>query len=192
MVDTLLTNLERAKARSVVSDLELEPGGYALLTLHRPSNVDDPALLSALLATIAKVAERVPVVFPVHPRTARQLENVALDGIRLSQPFGYLDFLALQASAAVVLTDSGGIQEETTVLGIPCVTLRETTERPITVTEGTNVVVGTDPARIIEAADRALAGEVAARRPALWDGHASERIADVLLDRAGSSSKGWT
>lgn len=192
MVDTLLANLERARARDVLDDLALEPGGYGLLTLHRPSNVDDPAVLGALLATIAKVAERVPVIFPVHPRTARQLEHVAIDGLQLTRPFGYFDFLALQASAAVVLTDSGGIQEETTVLGVPCITLRETTERPITVTEGTNVVVGTDPARIIEAVDRALAGEVEARRPALWDGHASDRIAEVLLADAGSSSRGWT
>jgi UDP-N-acetylglucosamine 2-epimerase (non-hydrolysing) len=191
MVDTLLANLDRARARPVLADLGVEPGEYGVLTLHRPSNVDDPAGLAALLAVLGEIAAECPLVFPVHPRTRPQLETILVpDGIRLVDPIGYLDFLALQASARLVLTDSGGVQEETTVLGVPCLTLRTTTERPITVDEGTNVVVGVDPDRILAAARRALDGEVPARRPALWDGKAGERIASVLLDQP-LPPKGW-
>jgi len=182
MVDTLLTNLERARSRPVLDDVGVEAGQYALCTLHRPSNVDDPATLAGLVGALDDVASRLPVVFPVHPRTTAGLDRLGARpaGIRTTTPFGYLDFLALQAGAAVVLTDSGGIQEETTVLGVPCLTLRTTTERPITCREGTNRLVGTDPGAIVAAVDDILESGVEPRRPALWDGRAGERTAAVV------------
>lgn len=184
MVDTLLLHLERASARPICSSLGLEAGGYALLTLHRPSNVDDAAALDGILAAVGEVAAELPVVFPVHPRVRRALEERSPSpGLRFLEPLGYLDFVALQRSARLVLTDSGGVQEETTILGVPCLTLRENTERPITVEEGTNQVVGTDPQAIVAAARRVLSDGVPPRRPALWDGNARVRIADALLAR---------
>ena len=186
MIDSLLAGLPAARARPASAALGL-PSRYALATLHRPSNVDDPATLARLLAALAEVARELPVVFPVHPRTRQRLElptlAAAAAGLRLTEPLGYLDFLALTAGASVVLTDSGGLQEETTALGIPCLTLRENTERPATVEQGTNTVVGTDPARIIREARRVLASPPPARCPPLWDGHAGERVADALLAR---------
>lgn len=183
MVDSLLANLERARARPVLADLGLARGDYGVVTLHRPSNVDDPAVLDRLLGAIGTVARECPLVFPVHPRTRAALAGRTLPaGVIEGPPLGYLDFLALEADARLVLTDSGGIQEETTVLGVPCLTLREETERPITVTEGTNEVVGTDPARIVAAAAAALQRRRSPRRPAGWDGHAATRIAAVLCD----------
>jgi UDP-N-acetylglucosamine 2-epimerase (non-hydrolysing) len=188
MIDSLLAALPLARERAVPEQLELEDGEYAVVTLHRPSNVDDPAMLARLLGALADLARELPVVFPVHPRTRARLADPALGGaaaaLRLEEPFGYVDFLSLLAEARLVLTDSGGLQEESTVLGIPCLTLRETTERPITVTEGTNEVVGTDPARILEAASRALRGEFPRRCPELWDGRAGERVAQALLERS--------
>jgi UDP-N-acetylglucosamine 2-epimerase (non-hydrolysing) len=182
MVDTLLSNVDRARARTVVGDLGLDPGGYALMTLHRPSNVDDPATLAGIVGAVGEIAVRLPVVFPVHPRTRANLGDGRLpDGLRLIDPVGYLDFIGLEAGARLVLTDSGGIQEETTVLGIPCLTLRRTTERPITITEGTNRLVGVDPRTIVEAATEVLENGIEPRRPELWDGRAGGRIADVLL-----------
>lgn len=181
MIDTLLKNLERAQARTVLEDLGLEAGGYGMLTLHRPSNVDDAATLARLAGAINEIAEDIQLVFPVHPRTRPKLEALDLhSNVRLVEPLGYLDFLSLQASAAIVLTDSGGIQEETTVLGTPCLTLRESTERPITISEGTNTIVGTDPELIVKTAKERLANGVEARRPELWDGHAGTRIAAVV------------
>jgi UDP-N-acetylglucosamine 2-epimerase (non-hydrolysing) len=155
-----------------------------LCTLHRASNVDEPRILSGILEVLGQVSRTLPVVFPVHPRTRKVLEPSALSArfpqLRLTEPFGYLDFLALSSQAKLILTDSGGLQEESTALGIPCLTLRENTERPITVTEGTNLVVGTDPVRILAEAEKALRGEgKQGRTPELWDGRASERIADV-------------
>ena len=182
MIDTLYANLDRALASDVLHRHALTPGGYALATLHRPANVDDPAMLAGLLRALGEVARELPVVLPVHPRTAARLETAGLPaGIRLVPPAGYLDFIALQASARLVLTDSGGVQEETTALGVPCLTLRDTTERPITVTEGTNLLVGRDPERIVATARRVLADPPAKRAPALWDGHAGDRIAAALL-----------
>ncbi|MDQ3915611.1 MAG: UDP-N-acetylglucosamine 2-epimerase (non-hydrolyzing) [Actinomycetota bacterium] len=182
MVDTLLSNLGRARARPVVRDLGLDEGGYAVVTLHRPSNVDDPQTLAGIVGALGEIAARLPVVFPVHPRTRTNLADGGLpDGLRLVDPVGYLDFIALEASARIVLTDSGGIQEETTVLGVPCLTLRRTTERPITISEGTNRVVGAAPAAIVAAATEVLERGVEPRRPELWDGHAGGRIADVIL-----------
>lgn len=183
MIDTLFANLERARARPVLARLGLEAGRYGLVTMHRPSNVDDPAVLAGLLGALAQVSRTLPLVFPVHPRTAARLAGGAVAlGLRLVPPSGYLDFIALEASARLVLTDSGGVQEETTALGVACLTLRESTERPVTVTEGTNRVVGTCPAAVIGACEEVLAAQVTPRRPALWDGRAGERIAAVLDD----------
>lgn len=183
MIDTLLANLDRARESDVLDRYGLTRGGYGLVTLHRPANVDDPGALRGLLKALGEIAGRCPLLLPVHPRAAERLAELGVpDGIRLVPPAGYLDFIALQDSARVVLTDSGGIQEETTALGVPCVTLRENTERPITLTEGTNVLAGTDPARITDTVNRVLDDPPAPRCPELWDGHASDRIARVLLD----------
>lgn len=191
MIDTLLQHLPRARATGSPARLGVAPGAYAVLTLHRPSNVDAPATLAGLLDAIEAVQRELPVVFPVHPRTRRRFAEFGVDGriaamkgLLLCEPLGYLEFLGLTSQARLVLTDSGGLQEETTALGIPCLTIRENTERPVTITEGTNTLVGTSPARIVEAAREALAGRgKAGRTPALWDGKASERIAEVLRAR---------
>lgn len=182
MVDTLLANLDRARGRPVMARLGVAPKGYALATLHRPRNVDDEATLEGLLHALAIIASDCPVLLPVHPRVRDRLVALRVpDGVRVMEPLGYLDFIALEESAALVMTDSGGVQEETTVLGVPCLTLRDNTERPITVDEGTNIVVGRDPELVVAAARRALTGGVQKRRPALWDGKAAQRIADVLV-----------
>jgi UDP-N-acetylglucosamine 2-epimerase (non-hydrolysing) len=182
MVDTLLTNLERARRRPILADLGVEAGAYGLVTLHRPATVDDPAVLRPLVRALRELAADLPLVFPVHPRTRRNLVDQDLGaGILLVDPVGYLDFVALQAGAQLVLTDSGGVQEETTVLGVPCLTLRDNTERPITVLEGTNRVVGRDPETVLAAARATIQDPPAPRRPELWDGHAGERVAAALL-----------
>ncbi|MBT2477413.1 non-hydrolyzing UDP-N-acetylglucosamine 2-epimerase [Streptomyces sp. ISL-94] len=187
MIDTLLANLDRARESDILDRYGLTRGGYGLVTLHRPANVDDPAALGGLLKALGEIAGRCPLLLPVHPRAAERLADIGVPGgIRLVPAAGYLDFLALQDSARLVLTDSGGIQEETTALGVPCVTLRENTERPITVEEGTNVLAGTDPERIVTTVHRVLDDPPAPRCPALWDGRASDRIAEVLL--AGGSA----
>jgi UDP-N-acetylglucosamine 2-epimerase (non-hydrolysing) len=189
MIDSLFKQLRRAEGSRVREELELGGSDYAVVTLHRPSNVDDPATLGGILSALARVGERLPVVFPIHPRTRKNLEEFGLleaagAGVRFVEPLGYLDFLRLYSGARLVLTDSGGIQEETTALGVPCLTLRENTERPVTVELGTNRVVGTDPARIVAEAERALARDrqkEPPRVPPLWDGRAAERILDALL-----------
>jgi UDP-N-acetylglucosamine 2-epimerase (non-hydrolysing) len=184
MVDTLLANLDRARQRPVVDQLGVDPGGYGLVTLHRPANVDDPGVMP-ILRVLARIAATCPLVFPVHPRTRPRIAAVGpVPGLLVTDPLGYLDFLRLEADARLVLTDSGGVQEETTVFGVPCLTLRDNTERPITVSEGTNEVVGRDPDRILAAAERVLRDGVQPRHPELWDGRAGERIADVLLAAA--------
>jgi UDP-N-acetylglucosamine 2-epimerase (non-hydrolysing) len=184
MIDSLRTHLDQALALDTARSHGLAPGGYAVATLHRPSNVDDPAQLAALLAALGEVAARLPVVFPIHPRTQKRILDAGLPvaaGIRLVEPMGYLQFLGLMAQAHVVLTDSGGIQEETTALGVPCLTLRANTERPVTVLEGTNTLLGTDPAAIAPAIAEILAGHgKQGRVPERWDGHAAERIADLV------------
>ncbi len=188
MIDTLREHLPRARATRTSEKLRVDRGGYAVLTLHRPSNVDDPAVLGGLLRAIGEIQREIPVVFPVHPRTRKRFDEFgfsqrlsAMAGLRLCDPLGYLEFLGVTSQATLVLTDSGGLQEETTALGIPCLTLRHNTERPITVTEGTNILVGTDPSAIVREAREALAGRgKRGRIPALWDGRASERIAEVF------------
>jgi UDP-N-acetylglucosamine 2-epimerase (non-hydrolysing) len=187
MIDTLFRYRERARESDVLERLRLEAGGYAALTLHRPSNVDDEGTLGMLLEAIARIQAEIPVVFPVHPRTRRHLEALApvlplMPGLRLVDPLPYLDFLQLMANARCVLTDSGGIQEETTALRIPCLTLRHNTERPITVTRGSNRIVGTGQEAIYEswrtvAQGRWPVGEL----PELWDGKTAGRIVRVLL-----------
>jgi UDP-N-acetylglucosamine 2-epimerase (non-hydrolysing) len=188
MIDTLLAHRAAATALNVPAQHGLERGAYGILTLHRPSNVDDVRVLVRLFAAIAEIARDLPFVFPVHPRTRPTLEQtdvvsrLVADGrLRLLHPLGYLEFLGLMADSRVVLTDSGGIQEETTVLGVPCLTLRENTERPVTVTEGTNRLVGTDPARILDGWRDLAARRPPRRVPPLWDGRAAERIVDVLI-----------
>jgi UDP-N-acetylglucosamine 2-epimerase (non-hydrolysing) len=169
----------------------VEPGKYVALTLHRPANVDDPEVFSGILDALEQVATHVPVVFPAHPRTTASLEATGLreradsiPGLRIREPLGYLDFLALLSDAMAVLTDSGGIQEETTVLGVPCLTLRDNTERPVTIDEGTNLLVGRDPEKIVKGFDEIRRGEGRAGRvPALWDGGAAKRIVGILASR---------
>lgn len=181
MVDSLMAGRVRARDSTVLDRVEVEAGKYAVLTLHRPSNVDDDATFASVLSGLADLAATMPVVYPVHPRVRAAVARVGVPaGVRAVEPLGYLDFTALQESAALVLTDSGGIQEETTVLGVPCLTLRTTTERPITVTEGTNRLVGVDPVAIAAAVAEVLADPPAPRRPALWDGRAAPRIVDAL------------
>jgi UDP-N-acetylglucosamine 2-epimerase (non-hydrolysing) len=184
MIDTLLAARERAAASTVTGQLDLEPKAFCLLTLHRPSNVDDLGALGRLFGALDRVAQRLPIVFPVHPRTRKQMEAAKLvldpQRWRLTDPLGYYDFLKLQASARVVFTDSGGVQEETTVLGVPCVTLRENTERPITIEEGTNILAGTSADAILAAFEEANGRQARAGAPKLWDGRAAERIAGVL------------
>lgn len=192
MIDSLTKYLGRAKATGIRERLGLAETDYAVLTLHRPSNVDNRRTFANILDALAQIARRMPIVFPVHPRThkrivelelAERIENIS--GLRLIEPLGYLDFLGLYGEAKLVLTDSGGLQEETTFLGIPCLTLRENTERPITTQLGTNVVVGTDSQRIVAAAfnvlDRSTARD-SHNIPPLWDGHTAERILNSLLE----------
>ena len=189
MIDSLFYNLEKSRGSKARENLGLTDKDYAVLTLHRPSNVDEKEVFSRLLDALIAIGERLPVIFPVHPRTRGNIEKfgfaarVAASNLKLVEPLGYLDFMNLYSAARLVLTDSGGLQEETTALGIPCLTLRENTERPITIELGTNRLVGTDTEKIRRAAFEIL--ESSARRetkiPPLWDGHAAERICEALL-----------
>jgi UDP-N-acetylglucosamine 2-epimerase (non-hydrolysing) len=187
MIDTLFRYREKARESDVLERLDLGSGGYAVLTLHRPSNVDDEGTLGLLLQAIARIQAEIPIVFPVHPRTRRRLEALAsvlppMPRLHLADPLPYLDFLQLMAEARCVLTDSGGVQEETTALGIPCLTLRHNTERPITVTRGTNRIVGTDPDTIYESWRTLATGKwPAGELPELWDGKAAGRIVRLLV-----------
>jgi len=189
MIDSLTRFLPKAEASGILTELGLAPREYLCVTLHRPSNVDDENKLRQLLETLQAAAEQTPVVFPAHPRTQQRMQalgwSLPEDGrFRVLEPLGYLDFLRLMSAAAVVITDSGGIQEETSYLGIPCLTVRENTERPVTVTEGTNRLVACAKPAILEAlADAAARIDRPAPRIELWDGKAGERIADVLLSR---------
>ena len=190
MIDTLFRFRERAGSSTVLEELALQPQDFAVLTLHRPNNVDNPTRLARTLAAVTAVRRDVPIIFPVHPRTRQRLQQlepavIGDETLRLVEPAPYLDFVQLMANAACVLTDSGGIQEETTALGVPCLTLRPGTERPITVTHGTNRIVGLDPARISDAWQQIRRGEwPMGRLPELWDGKAASRITEVLLNDA--------
>ncbi len=187
LIDTLLAHRESARRTGAVAARGLAAGQYALLTLHRPSNVDDPRFFDPLMDAVAEIARTLTVVFPVHPRTRGALDRWAAAhgglpaAIRPEPPVGYLEFLHLMSEARLVMTDSGGVQEETTVLGVPCFTMRENTERPVTVEVGTNTMVGQDPAALRAAVGEALAGRAKKGGiPEGWDGHAAERIADVI------------
>ena len=189
MIDTLLRLRERAAASTVLQDLGLAPGRYGLVTLHRQSNVDDQRTLAGILDAFARIGQRPPLIFLIHPRTRKNAERFGLGprlehtpGLRLAEPTGYLDMLRLQEAARLVLTDSGGIQEETTVLQVPCLTMRESTERPVTITHGSNTLVGCDPDRIVEAVFGVLdqQGQRVYPVPELWDGCAAQRLVAVL------------
>jgi len=188
MIDTLEGNRQRAESSTLLQDYGLLSGGYCVITMHRPAAVDHPEIMGPLIDAFAEIQRDLPLIFPVHPRTRARLAEAGLDRriaelkqLRLIDPVGYLDFLKLMGHAAVVLTDSGGIQEETTILGVPCVTLRENTERPVTITEGTNQLVGMDPQRLL-AAYRQIrnAPPRPSHRPDKWDGQAAQRIAGVI------------
>ncbi|MGD8466454.1 MAG: UDP-N-acetylglucosamine 2-epimerase (non-hydrolyzing) [Anaerolineae bacterium] len=195
MIDSLLQHRQRAAKSRVLDRLGIVSRNYALLTLHRPSNVDDPQILSGILSALEALQTQLPIVFPVHPRTRKNLRAFGLldwvqdmVDLRCTDPLGYLDFLCLMDHARLVLTDSGGVQEETTILGVPCLTLRENTERPITISEGTNQVVGSSPERILEASMAVLeGGGKAGQIPELWDGRAAERIIQVVLSSFATS-----
>jgi UDP-N-acetylglucosamine 2-epimerase (non-hydrolysing) len=189
MIDTLVRLLPQAGEHFPAS----LAGPYALVTLHRPSNVDDLPWLADLLATLRDLGEHVHIVFPVHPRTRKRIQELSPDlqsddRLRFLEPLPYLEFLALQQRAAFVITDSGGVQEETTFLGIPCLTVRENTERPVTIEQGTNQLVGRDLAKLRAAAEEILTVDTLPpqlqqklKRPPLWDGRAAERIAKVIV-----------
>jgi UDP-N-acetylglucosamine 2-epimerase (non-hydrolysing) len=203
MIDSVCAYQDRADESHILDNLELRPGGhangkraavkaYGLLTLHRPSNVDDLTAFQKVLEGLTEVREQIEIIFPVHPRTRKRIEEFGLGhyfesdaggtrrGIRLIEPLGYLDFLCLMKNARMVLTDSGGVQEETTCLGVPCVTLRENTERPVTVTRGTNIIGGTSAASIREAVAKQMVRKARKRTPEMWDGKAAERIVSIL------------
>jgi UDP-N-acetylglucosamine 2-epimerase (non-hydrolysing) len=189
MIDSLMDHLKLAERSSIREDLGVSAGEYAVLTLHRPSNVDTIETFSGILSALLEVSARVPIVFPVHPRTRAKIDEfgygelIRNSAIRLIDPLGYLDFMRLYSGAKIVLTDSGGLQEETTVLGIPCLTLRNNTERPVTVELGTNELVGVDPQKIVTAAEKILTRDEEAPHsiPPLWDGKAAGRICDELI-----------
>jgi UDP-N-acetylglucosamine 2-epimerase (non-hydrolysing) len=198
MIDTLLKNREKAKQSNILNKLGFAADGlgnkkrFAVLTLHRPSNVDKRNTLERILTALDEISRNIPIIFPAHPRTRRQIHDFGFNeffkepggenGLWLINPLGYLDFMQLMSEAHFVLTDSGGIQEETTVLGIPCITMRENTERPITVTEGTNVIVGTDKQKILDESEKIIRGNgKSGKIPEFWDGKAAERIVNILI-----------
>ena len=191
MIDTLVRLLPEARLRwpALCSTLKIEDHPYVLVTLHRPSNVDEPMMLAKIMETLEDISKKIHIIFSIHPRTRAR---IAESGLRISEnrrfqmiePLGYMDFLSLQQRAKLVITDSGGIQEETTYLGVPCLTVRENTERPVTVSIGTNILVGQDMSRLRSEVDRILDGGVKrCAVPSLWDGKASERIADIIVSR---------
>ena len=192
MIDTLLKHRAMAATLDLSRKLGLEPKGYATLTMHRPGNVDDKAVLTGILEALAEISRQLPIIFPIHPRTRKMAEQFGLGhyfnsgekvkGIWITEPLGYLEFLHLNMNARLVLTDSGGLQEETTVLGVPCITMRPNTERPITCEVGSNVMVGNNKEKILEQALKFLSGDAPqGRAPEKWDGHAAERIVEVLV-----------
>jgi UDP-N-acetylglucosamine 2-epimerase (non-hydrolysing) len=195
MIDTLMLNRRKAQASDILERLELKSGGYCVITLHRPSNVDDLEHLGRIVAAFEVIEKDLKLVFPIHPRTRDNIKGTELEkrvaamkNLILLEPVGYLDFLRLMSDAALVMTDSGGIQEETTILGVPCMTLRENTERPVTVSEGTNRLVELSTDSILSNYRDIMSkrDSFAARTPNLWDGKAAERIAEVILNEAGN------
>ncbi len=188
MIDTLLHHLQRAESSAILTELDLEPKEFAVLTLHRPSNVDAKEPFLEILTALAEIQKRIKIIFPIHPRSRQRLAQFGLSGrsselpnLIMTDPLGYLDFLRLMSKAKFVLTDSGGVQEETTVMNIPCLTLRQNTERPVTVSQGSNLVIGSNADRIVQESMRILNGDFkTGRRPELWDGRAAERIVNVL------------
>lgn len=191
MIDTLLRSRTKADQSRVLDDLRVEPGRYAVVTLHRPGNVDESETLHTILAALEAIGRDMPVIFPVHPRTRGRLEEATrAAGLRFIEPLGYLDFLKLMSNAKIVLTDSGGIQEETTILGVPCLTLRKNTERPITATQGTNRLIGVGTEAILSAYQEVLKRPPKGRVPDRWDGQAALRIAAVFRQMAGPFEPG--
>jgi len=196
MIDTLLFSRQKADRSTILADLGLTSRNYVVVTLHRPANVDDPVTFSRILDALEQVQADLPVIFPMHPRTRNNVHRMglasridAMGQLRIVEPLGYLEFLKLVADAAAVLTDSGGIQEETTILKVPCLTVRENTERPVTLTQGTNQLVGTDPARILAAYRSVRARPVTeCRAPEKWDGQAAKRIAEILAGCSRNTS----
>lgn len=194
MIDSLMSHLMKANESSILSQLNMNHQPYALLTLHRPSNVDDQATFNRILSALEQIEQKIPIIFPIHPRSRKMLTQFQFDNrieqmknFKLIDPLGYLDFLQLMQNARFLLTDSGGIQEETTVLGIPCLTLRKNTERPITVDIGTNVIVGMDTEKIVAESLKILSGHSKKGKiPPLWDGNAAYRIVEILERRLGN------
>jgi UDP-N-acetylglucosamine 2-epimerase (non-hydrolysing) len=186
MIDCLVNAWPQVETRRAWESLGLEPHSYGLVTLHRPSNVDHPDVLSKIVSDLMEIARRLPLIFPVHPRTRERLRGAGMredSGIRLVDPLGYLEFMSLISAAQIVITDSGGIQEETTFLGVPCLTLRDNTERPVTISHGTNTLVGSRPVDLARTAFDTLARRDPAKPPPpLWDGHASDRIVQILRE----------
>lgn len=189
MIDTLKLHKTKADRSNILNDLDLAVGSYGVVTLHRPSNVDNDKVFGRIIDALAEIQKDIKVIFPMHPRTYNNLKSNGL-GVRLKQlpnilviePLGYIDFLKLMSEAKIVLTDSGGIQEETTILGVPCLTLRDNTERPITITKGTNMLVGTDTDRILNGYRQSLSKAKPIVEPDFWDGRASVRVVRILLD----------
>lgn len=194
MIDTLLTQLHKAQAKDTLKENRVEAGNYAVVTLHRPSNVDTRPALEGLVEVLLKTASKMPIVFPIHPRTKQRLGEFGLmhrlescSDIRVLGPLGYHDFLCLTSQAKVIVTDSGGLQEESTALGVPCLTMRENTERPITVELGTSTLIGSSPEKLDEYLQQVIRGEYKhGECPKLWDGHAAERIARIVVERLAS------
>lgn len=191
MIDCLLAQLQKSENRNTLQQFNLDKGNYAILTLHRPSNVDEPEVFGGIIDVMCELSEKLPIVWPVHPRSRKNLESLGLlrrcknsTGLKLTDPIGYLDMLTLNRSARIIITDSGGLQEEATVLGVPCVTLRDNTERPVTVEAGANRIIGNHPARIRSEITSLLSENGHnIRIPELWDGKAAERIVNVLMPR---------
>jgi UDP-N-acetylglucosamine 2-epimerase (non-hydrolysing) len=195
MIDTLQRNVQKASNKRVAESFGLERGKYAVVTLHRPSNVDNRDVIGGILNALGNISQEIPLIFPAHPRTSKMISAMGLEGLIekfdkliFTDPMGYLDFLSLVSQSKMVLTDSGGLQEETTALGIPCLTLRDNTERPITVSEGTNTIVGNLPESIITAANEViLTGGKSGRVPELWDGNTAFRIAGIIEETIAST-----
>ena len=191
MIDTLLKHRQKAKKSKILSKLKLDKNDYCVLTIHRPSNVDRKKDFENILSILDKIQKKIKIVFPMHPRTDKNIKLFGLDkkfenmkNLITTSPLGYLDFLCLMANSKFVLTDSGGIQEETTVLGVPCITLRNNTERPVTVKQGTNMIVSTRKAEVVKVCNSIIKGRhFKGKIPQFWDGKASKRIVDIILKK---------